>query len=174
MATDFIDEYNGYLRLSEDEIQGREEPDPTIALLASEAIEIGEGNEGYFNSDWLCLQVAKAAGIASFKYSIEEYDIVWVFDQAKIHVAYDSDALIASRMNVNPGCQQPLMRTSSYMVHGAPQRMTTPDGIPKGLKLVLEERGMETRKMKQEDMIAKLSKFPDIKNERNNVACLLR
>ena len=60
------------------------------------------------------------------------------------------------------------------MVHGAPQRMTTPDGIPKGLKLVLEERGVETRKMKQEDMIAKLSKFPDFKNERNKVARLLR
>lgn len=75
---------------------------------------------------------------------------------------------------MNPGGQQPVMRTSSYMVHGAPQRMTTPDGIPKGLKLVLEERGVDTRKMKQEDMIAKLSEFPDFKNERNKVARLLR
>ena len=80
MVTDFIDEYNGYLRLLEDEIQRREETDPTIPLLAHEMIGIGEGNEGYFNSDWCCLQVAKAATIASFKYSIEEYDIVWVFD----------------------------------------------------------------------------------------------
>ena len=106
MVTDFIDEYNGYLRLSEDEIQRWNETDLTIPLLARETIQIGQGNEGYFNSDRFCLQVAKAARIASFKYSIEEYDTVWVFDQAKIHVAYDSDALIASRMNVNPGGQQ--------------------------------------------------------------------
>ena len=48
-------------------------------------------------------------------------------------------------MNVNPGGQQPVMRTSSYMVHGAPQRMTKPDGTPKGLKLVLEEGGVDTQ-----------------------------
>ena len=172
MVIDFVDEHNGYLRLSEDEIRRRDETDPTIPLLAREVIEIGESHEGYFTSDKFCLQVAKAARIASFKYSIEEYNVVWVFDQAKIHVSYDSDALIASRMNVNPGGQQPVMRTSSYMVHGAPQRMTKPDGTPKGLKLVLEEGGVDTQN-EQEDMIAKLNEFPDFKNEQNKVARLL-
>ena len=51
MVTNFIDEYNDYLRLSEDEIWRREETNPTIPLLTRETIEIGEGNEGYFNSD---------------------------------------------------------------------------------------------------------------------------
>ncbi len=67
MVTDFVDEYNGYLRLSEDEIRRREETDPTIPLLAREVIEIGESHEGYFTSDKFCLQVAKTARIASFK-----------------------------------------------------------------------------------------------------------
>ena len=42
------------------------------------------------------------------------------------------------------------------------------------MKLVLEERGVNTRGLKQQGMIAKLSEFPDFKNERNKVARLLR
>lgn len=139
MVTDFVDEINGYLSLSEAEIERRNETDPSIPLFARETLEIGKENEGYFNADKFCLQVAKAARIAAFKYPLEEYNIVWVFDQARIHTTYDStsDALIASRMNVNPGGQQPVMRTSWYTVNGIPQRMTTADGQPKGLRNVL-------------------------------------
>ena len=67
--------------------------------------------------------------------------MIFVFDQAKIHTAFDDDALIASRMNIGPGGKQPVMRPSpSYLINGAPQRMTLDDGRPKGLKIVLEER----------------------------------
>ena len=72
--------------------------------------------------------------------------MIIVFDQAKIHTAFDDDALITSRMNVGPGGKQPVMRLSpSYLINGAPQRMTLDDGIPKGLKIVLEERGVNTK-----------------------------
>ena len=67
-------------------------------------------HDGYYDSDKFCLQVAKAACIAAFKYSPLRYDIYSVFDQAKTHTAYTADALIASRMNKNPGGAQPVMR----------------------------------------------------------------
>ena len=51
--------------------------------------------------------------------------------------------------------------------------MVLPDGTPKGLKMVLEERGVDVRKMKREGMVAKLSSFDDFKNEKNKVQCLL-
>ena len=47
--------------------------------------------------------------------------MIFVFDQAKIHTAFDDDTLIALRMNVGPGGKQPVMRPSpSYLINGAP------------------------------------------------------
>lgn len=94
-----------------------------------------------------------------------EYDVYFVFDHAKAHTAYMADALIASRMNVNPGGAQPLMRVSHFIVNGASQWMVLPDSTTKGLKMVLEEHGVNVRKAKRGDMVAKLSSFDDFKNE---------
>jgi len=38
-------------------------------------------------------------------------------------------------------------------------------GIPKGMRLVLEERGINTRNMKADDMRDILSSHPDFQNE---------
>ena len=65
------------------------------------------------------------------------------------------------------------MRVSPFIVNGALQRMVLPDGTPKGLKMVLEEGGVNVRKMKKDDMVAKLSSFDDFKNENNKVQRLL-
>ena len=101
--------------------------------------------------------------------------MIFVFDQAKIHTAFDDDALIASRMNVGPGGKQPVMRPSpSYLINGTPQRMTLDDGIPKGLKIVLEERGVNTKGMGKVDMVKKLPSFIDFRHEKNKVERLLR
>ena len=173
MVSDFIDEFGGFLALTEEEVKRRDEEDPTVPLLAREVIEVGAQHDGYYDSDKFCRQVAKAARIAAFKYPPERFDVYFVFDQAKTHTAYTADALIASRMNVKPGGEQPVMRVSPFVVNGAPQRMVLPDGTPKELKMVLEERGVDVRKMKREDMVAKLSTFDDFKNEKNKVQRLL-
>ena len=120
------------------------------------------------------LQVAKAAPIASFKYPPERYDVAFVFDQAKIHTVYDDDALVGSKMNVHPGRKAPKMRTSPLIFNGRPQSMVLSDGRPKGLKVVLEERGVNTQGMVKDDMVKKLNEFPDFKNEKNRVERLLR
>ena len=46
-------------------------------------------------------------------------------------------------MNVNPGGKQPVQRSTEW--NGKIQHMVIPDGTPKGLRLVLEERGNNTR-----------------------------
>ena len=173
MVSDFMDEFGGFLALTEEEVKRRDEEDPTVPLLAREVIEVGAQHDGYYDSDKFCRQVTKAARIAAFKYPPERFDVYFVFDQAKTHTAYTADALIASRMNVKPGGEQPVMRVSPFVVNGAPQRMVLPDGTPKGLKMVLEERGVDVRKMKKEDMVAKLATFDDFKNEKNKVQRLL-
>ena len=47
---------------------------------------------------------------------------------------------IANGMNVHPGGKQPKMR-DTVMPKGKLQLMVDSDGVPKGLKLVLEECG---------------------------------
>ena len=49
------------------------------------------------------------------------------------------DGLNANNMNVYPGGKQPLMRDTEF--NGVVQKMVLPDGTPKGMKMVLQERG---------------------------------
>ena len=103
--------------------------------------------------------------IAEFKYPKEEgYRLYWVFDQSSCHTAFSDDALNASRMNMKPGGGQPKMWDTVYQ--GKLQRMVFEDGTPKGAKRVLEERGINTRGMKLDDMREELSRHADFKDEK--------
>ena len=58
-------------------------------------------------------QIKAAAMIVQFKYPREKYDLVWIFDHSSGHQAYNDNALVATRMNVKPGGNQPVMRDGS-------------------------------------------------------------
>jgi hypothetical protein len=77
--------------------------DPGFPKSAWELFVFGEHYEGYWNNDLFMAQVRKAVSIALIKYPKETHTILWAFDQSSGHNAYSDDALIASRMNVNPG-----------------------------------------------------------------------
>ena len=174
MVTDFIDEHNGFLRLSECELEKRDHLGLNIPPIAREVLHVGEDHDGYFTSDKFCLQVAKAAQIAEFKYPSDKYTVIFVFDQAKVHTAYDDDALIAHKMNVHPGGRAPKMWSSSlFTINGRPQSMTLPDGRLKCLKMVLEERGVDTRGLTKDKLIEILQSHDDFRNEKNKVERLL-
>ena len=102
----------------------------------------------------------------------DEYNLCWIFDQSSGHNAFAADALVASRMNVKPGGKQPVMHPGQ-LPDGRRQLMVDSYGRPKGLKQVLEERGVNTRNMVQEDMIARLQQFDDFKYELSAVASYL-
>ena len=57
-------------------------------------------------------------------------------------------------MNVNPGGMQPAMHSTAW--NGHVQTMVYPDSIPKGVKAVLEERGVHTKGLKEVDMRERL------------------
>ena len=67
-------------------------------------------------------------------------------------------------MNVHPGGKQPKMH-DTVMTNGEPQSMVDSNGVPKGLKLVLEECGVDTTHMVREDMVKVLSEFQDFREE---------
>ena len=74
------------------------------------------------------------------------------------------NALNADKMNVGSGGKQPVMRDTIW--GGEVQTMVDENGIPKGMKVVLEERGVETVGMKAKEMRELLKTFPDFKNQK--------
>ena len=67
---------------------------------------------------------------------------LFLFDNATSHSAYTADALRASSMNLRPGGAQQPLRSGINSLTGEIQAMVQPDGTPKGLQMVLQERGL--------------------------------
>ena len=95
MVSDFIDEHNGYLKLSDVEYDE--------ARSSHTNLWYGSQSQGYWNSETFMNQVKHAVTIAEIKYPRANNTIVFIFDKSSGHTAYDSDALQVSHMNVNPG-----------------------------------------------------------------------
>ena len=102
------------------------------------------------------------------KYPKEDgWRIVWIFDRSSCHAAMPDDALDVLKMNVNPNGKQQIMRDGWW--GGKPQKMNFSLGIAKGLRQVLEERGVDTQGMKVEQMRAALGSHPDFLNEKSSI-----
>jgi hypothetical protein len=65
---------------------------------------------------------------------------VFAFDNATSHSLYAKNALIARRMNIKPGGKQKFR--DGIKSDGSKQLMHLPDGTPKGIKKILEERDL--------------------------------
>ena len=103
MVSDFIDEYCGCLRLTDDEYTLFRRTHPNIKQAARVILRYGENRDGYWNSSKFISQFSDAVTIASFKYPCSRYDILWIFDQSSNHTIQSPDALNVKRMNVGPG-----------------------------------------------------------------------
>ena len=125
MVSDFIDEVNGFLKHNDEE---------ACLLLEHQS-------DGYFTNDMLVTQVVKAVGIFERKYPGAQG--LFIFDNAPSHMKRPEDALNPDRMNVKDGGKQPFMRDTEW--NGTAQRMVTDGGIQKGMKTILEEKGVETK-----------------------------
>ena len=174
MVSEFIEEQDGYLALSDQqyefEVAHNERQD--IGKSALKILKIGEQQEGYWNSERFMKQVAEGVKIAEVKYLPSQgYHHIWCFDHSCGHTAYAENALIASKMNKGPGGKQPKMRDTMW--NGQTQTLTLPDGRPKGAALVLEERGYDTKGMKLDEMRSILAGHDDFKNEKCHVDTVL-
>jgi len=100
---------------------------------------------------------------------------LFVFYKSSAHASLPPDALKAFKMNKPDGGKQWKQRDTvipqsnpSPEHHGKPQKMTLPDGCPKGLQRVLEEHGFNVSCLH-----AKCSPVCPIKNTGCCMACLL-
>ena len=164
MVSDFIEQRGGFLRLTETEAVRAGASFPKTARVL---LEYGAEKEGYWNSDRFMANIKNAVAIAEFKYPPEKNTLVFIFDQSSCHKAYAENALNVSRMNVRPGGKQPCMRDTVWA--GRAQKLVDDKGVPKGMKQILEERGINTERMKAEDMRTVLSFHDDFQSEKTLV-----
>ena len=104
-------------------------------------------------------QMENAVKIAEFKYTPAMHTLVWLFDRSSCHRAYAQDALNSNNMNVKP------VMTDTVWA-GKVQRLVFHDGVPKGMKQVLEERGINTGTFKADDMRVILANHDDFRVEK--------
>ena len=109
--------------------------------------------------------------IAEFKYPSSDNTLVFLFDQSSGHCGYSDDALIAHKMNVSDGGKQPFLRSTIW--DGKVQKMVTDEGLQKGLKRVLEERGINVKGMQKADLIKILEEMQDFKYQKTRVEELI-
>ena len=167
MVSDFIEQHSGFLRLTDDELKLARSTTPTFPEAARCLLEYGAEREGYWTGEHFISNVESAARIAEFKYPKEKCSVVFLFDQSSCHQAYAEDRLNAKKLNVKPGGAQPAMRDTVW--GGKPQKLVDENGVPKGMKKVLEERGINTIKMKADDMRIVLSHHYDFLAEKTIV-----
>ena len=160
MVSDFIDERNGYLQLSDEEYSRAKEKDPTIRKHAHHLLEYGESKEGYWTSEKFLVQLKEAVKIAEAKE--DGWRIVWIFDHSCCHSAMPDDTLDVSKMNVNPGGKQRVMRGGWW--GGKSQKMNYSLGTPKGMRTILKERGVNTRGINTYKMFSAVTQTLRTKN----------
>ena len=102
--------------------------------------------DGYFDSDKFLSQVDTAIEI--FEEKFPHAQALFLFDNAPIHCKSSDNALSIQHMNVRPGGKQPIMRDTVF--NGQVHQMVLSDGRPKGMKMVLQERGVDTKGMNAE------------------------
>ena len=113
--------------------------------------------ENYFTNDHLLHQVARTVDIFERIHSYAT--TLFLFDNATSHHKVLDDAVNADRMNVGLGGKRPKMQDTVW--DGAVQKLVYEDGTPKGMRAVLEERGVHTTGMRAKKMRDLLETFPD-------------
>jgi hypothetical protein len=142
---------------------------PSTGQPVREAFEFLEYiKDNYWNGESMVEQIIRAV-LPIFRYAFPGC-CGWAFDNATNHNIYATDALIASRMHLDPGGQtQPRMREGFDHTRGLPYPMVFLDnhpdfslrGKPKGLEAVLRERGLWPAGRRRPDSLKFLVKYPN-------------
>ena len=84
-----------------------------------------------------------------------------LFDNAPSHKKIADNQLNVEKINVSSGWKQPVMRDTVWS--GNVQHLVLDDGDTKGMKIVVEQRGVDTHGMNAEMVREKLNTYEDLK-----------
>lgn len=80
MVSDFIEEYDGYLRLSDEIIDCAQIVHPGLKQEARTLLKYGGSSEGYWNSEKFMAQVENVIKLAEYKYPADKHNLVFPFN----------------------------------------------------------------------------------------------
>jgi transposase len=103
-------------------------------------VQLECGGDTWFNAEQLRAQTVLAA-IPLFEAAHPGCKALFVFDNATIHSSYRDDALLAQNVALNPGKGTAVRDTFDYR-NNRPQKMKDADGKSRGLRAILQERGL--------------------------------
>ncbi|KAJ3739866.1 hypothetical protein DFH05DRAFT_1406293, partial [Lentinula detonsa] len=133
----------------------------------------GSQGDPWWDTAQLLIQTREAISI--FEEAHPNCQALFIFDQSSAHASLGPDALKAFEMNKSDGGKQRKQKDTVIPhsnpiveLRGKPQKTTLPDGRPKGLQSILEERGFNVKQMK-----AKCSPVCPFENETCCMARLL-
>ncbi|GBC50571.2 uncharacterized protein OCT59_001487 [Rhizophagus irregularis] len=173
MVSEFLTEVDGHLRLQQADI----EKHPHVPKAARCYLKPGTNQEGYWTAEHLLEQIEYKA-IPIFEALYPDCVAVFAFDNSSNHAAFSKDALVASRMNLNPGGKQPVMRNTYFGPNNQLQSMVFPTthydeklrGKPKGIKQVL----MECGKWPPRGLVLECSKCKEKCQDSSRTSCCAR
>jgi hypothetical protein len=158
--SDFILETTGQLKLSDEEFLKAQQEDATKPTAADAATVIYPGSKGdsWWDMERLCDQVLHKA-IPIFNILHPNSQAVFIFDCSSAHGTYAKTALRAQNMNLKHGGKQSHLRNSvipfdnphiplhlrgmpQSFVYGSSHPDPLKEGKPKGIRAILEERGL--------------------------------
>ena len=126
-------------------------------IIKDEAWKIiypGSNGDAWWDAEQLLVQVKHA--IEVFEVAHPNCISLFVFDQSSAHASLPPDTLKAFEMNKSDGGKQWIQHdtiipeSNPSLEHcGKQQKMTLPDGRPKGLKHVLEEHGFDVTSLRR-------------------------
>ena len=118
--------------------------------------EYGASAEGYFNTEAFIRNQFAVLMLFEFKFETER--LLCIYDNSTVHRAMGEGALDANAMNLSSGGKQKPQHRTEW--DGKMQEIGT-----KGIKIVLEERGMWQDGMKKAEAMKVLSECKDFKEE---------
>ena len=147
MVSEFLTAAQGRLHCINEDSAGNRHITSTTEIIQYGS---GKNDDGWWTAEKMVEQVRDKA-IPIFEKAFLEKTAVFIFDNSSSHTAIAPDALVASRINLKPSGNQPIMHSTVYGPNNMLQSMIflahetdNPDlvGKPKGMRRILEERGL--------------------------------
>lgn len=166
MVSEFLCECHGPMKLNDSQrAQHPEIPFETCTIIIP-----GKQQDGYWTTANLIEQVRTKA-MPIFNIIHPGCDGLFLFDNSQNHRSLPPDALRASALNLSDGGKNVQKQRPGWFIDDngirVTQSMQRPDGVQKGVRTILKERGMWTAALKLPEARDLLAQQPDFQSQKS-------